>query len=100
MIVVLSEMTRTPKTNADNGKDHWPSTSALLISGDLAGGRTLGGTSEAGLEALLTDLSTGASKQTGNKMEFSNFAAGVLHATGVDPAEYLQDVEVLHGIVD
>lgn len=100
MIVVLSEMTRTPKTNADNGKDHWPSTSALLISGDLAGGRTLGGTSEAGLEALPTDLSTGASKQTGNKMEFSNFAAGVLHATGVDPAEYLQDVEVLHGIVD
>ena len=66
-IVVLSEMTRTPKTNADNGKDHWPSTSALLISGELAGGRTLGGTSEGELEALPIDLSTGATKQSGEQ---------------------------------
>ncbi len=43
VIVAVSEMSRTPRRNADNGRDHWPWTSALLVGPGLAGGRALGG---------------------------------------------------------
>jgi hypothetical protein len=101
LIVVVSEMTRTPKMNADSGKDHWPSTSAMLISGDLAGGRVLGGSTPDTLDADFVDLSTGElSSSSTVKINFDNFAAGVLHASGVDSTTHLPNVEVLHGIVD
>ena len=34
-VVVLSEMTRTPKFNVSGGKDPWPYTSALLLGHGL-----------------------------------------------------------------
>jgi hypothetical protein len=37
LVVVLSEMARTPNLNATNGKDHWPHTSALLIGPGITG---------------------------------------------------------------
>ena len=100
MIVVLSEMTRTPKLNQDGGKDHWPSTSALLISGGLDGGRVLGGTSEDTLEALPVNLNTGLVDTSGSSLSFERFIAGVLHASGIEANDYLPNVEVLHGIID
>ena len=42
VVVVLSEMARTPQLNADLGRDHWPWTSALLWGPGVAGGRVLG----------------------------------------------------------
>ena len=44
MIAVLSEMGRTPQLNQSQGKDHWPFTSAMLISDGCEGGRVLGAT--------------------------------------------------------
>ena len=104
LIVVVSEMTRTPKLNADQGKDHWPSTSAMIISGGISGGRVLGGTDPETLEASYVDLSTGEESNSSNvKISFDNFAAGVLHAAGVNESSEhypFNDVEVLHGVVD
>ena len=41
MVVVVSEMSRTPVMNSDNGKDHWSYTSALLFGGEyLEGGNS------------------------------------------------------------
>ena len=100
LIVVLSEMTRTPKLNQDGGKDHWPSTSALLIGGALTGGRVLGGSSEDTLEALPVDLNDGTVDTAGSTLNYERFVAGVLHAAGIETTEYLPNVEVLHGIVD
>lgn len=100
LIVVVSEMTRTPKMNQDGGKDHWPVTSAMLIGGSLAGGRTLGGTNDY-LDAQPTELNSGVvSMSSSRKIEYPNFAAGVLHAAGVDTASFLPGVEVLRGIID
>ena len=39
MVVVMSEMGRTPKLNPANGKDHWPYTSILMVGAGLDGGR-------------------------------------------------------------
>ena len=93
-------MTRTPKINSDGGKDHWPSTSALIVSGSIEGGRVLGGTDEGTLEALPVDLHTGSVDENGSTLSYDRFVAGVLHAVGVDTEEYLPNVEVLHGIID
>ncbi|HMJ16643.1 MAG TPA: DUF1501 domain-containing protein, partial [Polyangiaceae bacterium] len=37
VVVVLSEMGRTPKLNAGGGKDHWPVTSALVFGAGVRG---------------------------------------------------------------
>jgi len=101
IVVVISEMTRTPLVNATGGKDHWPNTSALLIGGGLAGGRTLGASSTDTLDALPVHLESGqADPSSDTVITYGRFAAGVLHAAGVDPSEHLPGEEVLHGIVD
>ena len=101
IVVVISEMTRTPLMNRDGGKDHWPNTSALLFGGGLDGGRTLGGSSQDTLDALPVNLASGELDSSSDTViTYGRFAAGVLHATGVDTSAYLPGEEVLHGIVD
>lgn len=101
LVVVLSEMTRTPKMNGDGGKDHWPTTSALVLGGGLEGGRVLGGSSADSLDALPVNLEDGSlSSSSDTLITYGRFAAGVLHAAGVDVDRMLPGEEVLHGIVD
>jgi Protein of unknown function (DUF1501) len=92
VVVVMSEFSRTPKRNAQLGKDHWPVTSALVFGGGVAGGKAYGGTS-ATLDAQLIDYATGQPSGSGKNLESKNFAAGVLSLCGVDPAQHLPQVE-------
>lgn len=95
LVMVLSEMGRTPKLNADGGKDHWPVTSVMLVGGGVRGGRTYGGTTDE-LGALSLDMASGAVDPAGTQLQASNLVAGILAATGVDPEPYLPGVEVFH----
>jgi uncharacterized protein (DUF1501 family) len=88
LVLVLSEMGRTPKLNADNGKDHWPVTSALLLGAGVRGGRVLGGTSDS-LDALTLDLATGVPSTSGEQLQASHLVSGVLETLGVAPDVYL-----------
>ena len=98
MVVVLSEMGRTPKLNDANGKDHWPITSAMVLGPRVPGGRLLGATDDNQLSVPL-DLTTGeASSSAANRLQYGNFVAGLLHAVGVDPAAHLPSVEPLRAI--
>ena len=99
MIVVLSEMTRTPRRNADGGKDHWSSTSAMLIGGAVDGGKVIGATNSA-LEPVGIDLNTGEPDSSASPLSYDQFTAGILHSIGADTEEWLPNVEVLHGIID
>jgi hypothetical protein len=99
MVVVLSEMTRKPRLNEGGGKDHWPSTSALVFGGGISGGRTLGASDE-GLNAAGVNLASGAPDSDKGLLNYDSFVAGLIHAAGQDPEEWLPGVEVLHGIVD
>lgn len=92
VVLVVSEMGRTPKLNDTGGKDHWPVTSAMVIGGGLPGGRVLGGTDDA-LYGRTVDLQTGALDDAGVQIQYGNFAAGLLDAVGVDAATYLPDAE-------
>lgn len=96
VIAVVSEMGRTPKLNGDEGKDHWPVTSAMLIGTGIGGGRVLGATDEA-FGGRNVDLATGAVSDSGAPLRHGNFAAGVLEQVGVDPAAYLGSSSPLRG---
>lgn len=85
VILCFSEFSRTPKLNENNGKDHWPITSAMVIGAGVKGGRAFGATTNA-VETTPVDFATGAKSATGKVLTSSNFAAGVLSLCGVDPA--------------
>ena len=91
LVLVVSEMTRTPKYNATGGKDHWPHTAALMVGGPVAGGRVCGGT-DGTLESLPMDLGTGEVSDLGELCRFDNFVAGVLSMMDVDPEPWLPGV--------
>ena len=64
-------------------------------------GRVLGGSSQDSLDALPVNLEDGTLDPSGDTLlTYGRFAAGVLHAAGVDVDTMLPGEEVLHGIVD
>lgn len=59
LIVITSDFGRTPKVNSSNGRDHWPVGVAMLIGGNIAGGRVVGATDD-NFRGLKVDGTTGA----------------------------------------
>lgn len=98
IVVVCSEMGRTPRLNGRGGKDHWPTTSALVFGAGVRGGRSLGSTSD-GLQPRKVDLATGASDANGRLLETGSFVAGVLKLAGVDPTPFFYDVLPFDAII-
>jgi uncharacterized protein (DUF1501 family) len=97
LVLVISEMGRTPKLNASQGKDHWPVTSAIAYGAGVAGGRVLGGTDDL-LGALPVDFATGAVAEGAVQIQTGNLLAAVLELAGVDPTSHLPGSEPLHAI--
>jgi uncharacterized protein (DUF1501 family) len=91
MVLVLSEMGRTPVLNNQLGKDHWPYTSAMLVGADIQGGQIFGVTNEA-LVWQSISLSTGAASSSGETLTAAHFVAGVLQSFGLDPGDALPGV--------
>ncbi len=46
VVVLQSEMGRTPNYNNNNGKDHWSIGSAMFLGAGITGNRTIGATDE------------------------------------------------------
>lgn len=83
VVVVLSEMARTPGLNKDDGKDHWPYTSALLFGGGVAGDRVLGGF-DAQFFGDRVDPATGEIWGDGEELTTTMLGATLLALTGVE----------------
>jgi uncharacterized protein (DUF1501 family) len=98
VVMVLSEMGRTPRLNESGGKDHWPITSALVFGAGVKGGRAYGATTD-DVAGETIDLSTGEISASGDKLLADNVVAGVLELVGVDPAAYLPEVEVFDAFI-
>jgi len=94
VVVVFSEMTRTPKLNGVGGKDHWPVTSAMVFGGGAAAGRVIGETDDT-LLGVPIDFATGNASASGSIMETNHFVSGVLDLVGVDPDSHLPGSPVL-----
>jgi hypothetical protein len=97
LVVVLSEMSRTPKLNENRGKDHWPVTSALLFGAGVKGGAAVGATNELA-ESVPVDMATGKPDEDGKTVSSANFVAGVLSAMEIDPEPLLPGIEPLGGM--
>jgi hypothetical protein len=95
-VLVMSEMTRTPKHNGQVGKDHWQHTSAMLLGAGVKGGRQFGQTDDL-LESLPMDLDSGEPYDGGELCTYKNFAAGVLATMDVDPEEFFPGIKPFLG---
>jgi Protein of unknown function (DUF1501) len=98
VVVVLSEMGRTPNLNSFNGKDHWPYTSALLIGPGLSADRVIGDF-DAGYYGKAVDPATAEVVEEGPVLSAESLGATLLAMADIDPAEYVSGVQPLEGIL-
>lgn len=97
VVVVVSEMGRTPQLNGDNGKDHWPYTSALLFGGPVVGDQQIGGF-DSGFSGETIDLASGE-LGAGVVPSASHVGATLLALGGHDPAEWVPGYDPLGSVV-
>ncbi|MCB9764986.1 MAG: DUF1501 domain-containing protein [Alphaproteobacteria bacterium] len=98
VVVVLSEMGRTPWLTPSGGKDHWPYTSALVLGSGIAGGRTLGGMDES-FYGWKLDPTTGERRDDGVRLSFAELGATLMALGDVDPGERLPEAGLLEAIL-
>ncbi|HUG92540.1 MAG TPA: DUF1501 domain-containing protein [Planctomycetaceae bacterium] len=91
LVLVMSEMGRTPRINGNAGRDHWTSCYSVLFAGAGIRGGTVHGSSDS-QAAYVKD----------HPVSTSDVCATVYHALGIDPAFRVPDhfgrpVEIAHG---
>lgn len=86
VIVLLSEMGRTPFVNGSAGKDHWPYTSAMLIGPAIRGDQVIGAFDD-DLYGKKVDLVSGEVTDSGSAIGTDVIGATLLTLAGIDPAE-------------
>ena len=76
LVVASGEFGRTPKLNAQGGRDHWPGAfSALMAGGGTVGGRVIGATDRS------------ASEPVDRPVGLPELVATMARASGLDPSE-------------
>jgi uncharacterized protein (DUF1501 family) len=98
VVVVLSEMGRTPKLNGKNGKDHWPFTSVMLVGPNITGDRVVGGFDDVYYGRDI-DLGSGELTDEGNLLSSEVLGATLLALGDVDPGTYVADADPILGVL-
>lgn len=98
VVVVLSEMGRTPKLNAGLGKDHWPYTSVLFCGPAITGNRVVGAFDEL-YYGETVDPASGEVVEDGSLLSSAALGASLLELCGVDPDDFLTGVDALPGVL-
>jgi uncharacterized protein (DUF1501 family) len=91
-VVYCSEFGRTPQLNGDNGKDHHPWTSMVLVGRRVRGGVTVGLT-DGNQEGVPVNLDTGQPDGAGQVIDVQNMVAGILTLVGANSRDYLPTVK-------
>lgn len=98
VLVVQSEMGRTPQLNGTNGKDHWPYTSLMMMGPGLTTNRVIGGFDD-GYVGNLVDLASGETTDSGRTLSAEAVGAALLAMADIDPAEHISGADPLTGIL-
>ena len=98
LVVVCTEMGRTPLQNPEGGKDHWPWASAMLFGAGLRTGAVFGATDDA-FQGMPVDRATGQPSATGRIIDHGQLAAGILSGLGLDPEAWLPGIEPFDAFV-
>ena len=88
VVVVMSEMGRTPKYNATGGRDHWPYTSAMIIGNGIKGGRAIGSYTD-NFSGIGFDHRTGTLMPDVIGVSSQDFGATLLAMADIDPRKFL-----------
>ena len=97
-VVVLSEMGRSPVLNALGGKDHWTTTSAMLLGAGVLGDQVVGAYDER-LLGLPISLSTGLVEEGGVALTSAHLGATLLDLGGAPRPAHLADVPALSAVI-
>jgi hypothetical protein len=98
VVVVLSEMGRTPQLNVSDGKDHWPYTSTLVVGPGLAGGRVVGGYDSYYYGRPIDPLS-GELSDSGVLLTSEVVGATLLASADIDPEEHTPGVATIDALL-
>ncbi len=99
VLVVLSEMGRTPQLNATDGKDHWPYTSVLMVGSGFTGGRVVGGLDDFYYGRSVDVATAEIDDRAGQSLSSDVVGATLLALAGVDNEEHLPGVARLDGVL-
>ncbi len=98
VVVVLSEMGRTPKINGGDGKDHWGYTSMLLSGPGINGGRAIGDYSGY-FYGERVDPPSGVITAGGRLMTGGDVGVTLLSMAGAEIPAHLSDQVILDSIL-
>jgi hypothetical protein len=83
VVVVQSEMGRTPTYNNGNGKDHWSIGSILFLGRGIRGNRVLGGTDERQFHVPLNPRTLACDRQQGIRVRPEHIHAALRELAGI-----------------
>ncbi|MBX2800992.1 MAG: DUF1501 domain-containing protein [Myxococcales bacterium] len=98
VLVVLSEMARTPIYNGTGGRDHWPYTSMMLLGNGISGDRVAGAYDD-GFIGIGVDPATGELDPNRVGITAEEVGATLLALGDVDPGTVLPSVSPLTGLL-
>ncbi|MEM1348126.1 MAG: DUF1501 domain-containing protein [Myxococcota bacterium] len=113
IVVVLSEMGRTPQFNGgeeegddyeegaqlfEGGRDHWPYTSAILTGGPVKGNRTFGAFTDR-FTGVGVDPASGELDPKSVGISSAQLGATLLAIADIDPAGLIPNASPIQGIV-
>jgi uncharacterized protein (DUF1501 family) len=98
LVVVFSEMARTPAYNATGGRDHWPFTSMMMMGPGISGNRTIGGYTD-GYLGVGVDVRSGELDDSKPGILSSEIGATLLTLGGVDARAFLPFAEPIAGVL-
>tara|TARA_B100002052_G_C15823247_1_gene571619 strand:- start:793 stop:1413 length:621 start_codon:yes stop_codon:yes gene_type:complete len=82
LVVFLTEFGRTPKINANGGRDHWGAAGSLFVTGaGVKTGQVIGATDKTGSEVTTRPYSP------------SDIAATMFHSLGIDHHAFVNDFQ-------
>jgi uncharacterized protein (DUF1501 family) len=96
VVVVLSEMGRTPLLNGFLGKDHWPYTAMMITGPNVIGGRVIGGY-DSDYYGLEVDPASGEAADGTQVLSAEAVGATLLAMADIDPAEHIAGVDPIVG---
>ena len=98
VIVIQSEMGRTPTYNKGNGKDHWSIDSVMFLGPGIKGNRVIGATDEKQFGVALNPQSLATEKEKGIKVRPEHIHEALRQYAGI--AEHPLSKKFPLGITD
>jgi hypothetical protein len=98
VVVVMSEMARTPAYNGTVGRDHWPYTTMMLMGPGVTGGRQIGGYDQ-GFNGLGVDPGSGDLDPSRPGITAPAIGATLLALGGIDPGAHLPFAQPILGVL-